>query len=184
MQKDIVDPSQMPFTQRANTALDWIAPNRAESVSALANYASSDLICHRAEESDVLARRQRQAWDPIIEWADERFSARLRVGSGIMPIAQRQTAVCRLRGQVDELDSFSLTAFGEIVALSGSLLIALAVIRRRLTPEQAWDLSRIDERWQSEHWGEDAEARGEALARRGDFLIACEFAAMARPEPV
>ena len=183
IQKEFVEPGLMPFTQRANTALDCIGLNRTAAVSALSDYASSDLICYRADGPDLLAQRQRQSWDPIVAWADQLFSTRIQVGSGIMPIAQPRKTLSSFRSLIDELDDFALTAFAEIVALSGSLLIGLAVIHRRLTPNEAWDLSRIDEQWQTEHWGEDAEAHAAALCRCRDFLIACEFAAMARPEP-
>ena len=172
----------MPFTQRANTALDWISPNRAEAVSALASYASSDLICYRADGPELLAQRQRQSWDPIVEWADQRLSAKLRVGSGIMPIVQEKNTISRFRSLIDAMDDFGMTALGEMVSLSGSLLIGLAVTRCRLEPREAWELARIDEQWQTEHWGEDEEAHSAALSRRRDFLIACEFAAMARPD--
>ena len=183
IQKEIVDPGLMPFTQRANAALDRIGPNRTEAVPCIANYASSDLICHRADGPELLAERQQRSWDPIIEWAEQMFSARLQVGAGIMPIEQQQGNISRFHGLVDTFDDFTLTAFGEIVSLSGSLLIGLAALHRRLTPEEAWELSRIDEEWQTEHWGEDEEARSAELSRRRDFLIACEFASMSRFEP-
>ena len=184
IQAEFVDPGLMPFTQRANAALDWIGPNRAAAVPRIADYAASDLICHRADGPDLLAERQQRSWDPIIEWAEQMFAARLQAGAGIMPIEQQQGNMFIFHSLVGAFDDFTLTAFGEIVSLSGSLLIGLAALHRRLTPEEAWELSRIDEEWQTEHWGDDEEARSAAHSRRRDFLIACEFAAMARLEPV
>jgi chaperone required for assembly of F1-ATPase len=52
---------------------------------------------------------------------------------------------------------------------------ALALAEGALTPEAAWDLVSIDERWQLEQWGSDAEAETALDNRRRDFLAAARF---------
>jgi len=42
-------------------------------------------------------------------------------------------------------------------------------------PETAWSLSRVDEDWQIEEWGEDEEAAELAAVKRADFLQAARF---------
>ena len=77
----------------------------------------------------------------------------------------------RSRAAVAAHDAFALVGLHELVALSGSLVLGLAVAPRRARrPTTAWELSRIDETWQAEQWGLDSEAEAAAAGRRADFL--------------
>jgi chaperone required for assembly of F1-ATPase len=40
---------------------------------------------------------------------------------------------------------------------------------------EAWEAVSIDERWQIEKWGADAEAEAALAGRRRDFLAAARF---------
>ena len=182
-QQGEIDPSSMPHTRLANTAIDRIGENRDGTIGVLVEFAESDLLCHRAERPEQLVSRQRNAWDPVIEWADRSLDAPLEVGSGVMPIRQRSGSLGRLRDLTAELDPFALAGLSEMVALTGSLLIGHAVIRGRLAPEVAWNISRIDEQHQSEHWGVDREAVDLERIRKESFLVACAFALAAAFRP-
>jgi chaperone required for assembly of F1-ATPase len=174
-QGERIDPRTMPVTRAANTAIDKVGPQREEVVSALAAYAETDLLCYRAEGTAPLVSRQSEGWDPLLAWAEEAFGARLTKVAGVMPQSQPDTAVDRLRAQVDLMDPFALTALHDLVMLSGSLVLALAVDRARLSGDEAWRLSRIDEDWQAEVWGHDDQAVRDAESRRSAFLAAERF---------
>ena len=73
------------------------------------------------------------------------------------------------------LGAFQLAALSPLVTIGGSLVAALAGLECALTPEQAWDAVSIDERWQIEKWGADAEAEAALANRRRDFLAAARF---------
>ena len=182
-QQGEIDPSSMPHTRLANTAIDRIGADKDVTVGALVGFAESDLLCHRAERPEQLVARQRNAWDPVIEWADRSLGVPLEVGSGVMPIRQRSGSLGRLRELTAELDPFVLAGLSEMVTLTGSLLIGHAVIRGRLEPEIAWNISRIDEQHQSERWGVDPETEGSERMRKGSFLVACAFALAAPVRP-
>ncbi|MCC7321243.1 MAG: ATPase [Rubellimicrobium sp.] len=177
-QEGEVRPATMPATRLANSALEKVRPVRADVVGVIAAYGGADLICHRAEAPGALVARQAQAWDPLLDWAGAALGARLVAGSGIMPIAQEPAALAALAAEVAGMDDFRLAALHELVALSGSLVIALAVVHDVRDPETAWDLSRIDEDWQIEQWGADDEAAAQTAARRRDFLFAARFHAL------
>ncbi len=170
-----VDPARMPFTRRANSAIDTVVPGFAAVVSMLADYGGSDLLCYRAEAPEALAARQRLAWDPLLHWSGTALSAPLIPTAGVMHLAQPEASLLALTGAVHDLSAFQLVAFHDLVALSGSLVLALAVTRHRLTAEEAWSLSRIDEDWQAELWGADEEAAETAARKRADFLEADRF---------
>ena len=170
-----VNPETMPYTRTANSAIDKVAPQRDAVAAMLAEYGGSDLLCYRAEGPDDLTLRQAAAWDPVLHWAKDALGAPLIATVGVMHVDQPADSLLRLRDAVDALDPFRLSAFHDLVAISGSLVLALAVTRRALTAEAAWDLSRIDENWQIALWGEDEEATKTAALKRGAFLQADRF---------
>lgn len=170
-----VDPETMPFTRTANSAIDKVAPQLAEVGAMLASYGASDLLCYRAEGPDELVSRQAAAWDPLLVWAAETLGAPLVTTVGVMHVDQPVESLAALHKLVGEQTPFQLSAFHDLVAISGSLILALAVTHRRLTAEDAWELSRIDETWQISLWGEDEEAAEVAALKRAAFLQADRF---------
>lgn len=177
-QDGAVNPATMPFTKMANTVIDGIVPRHAEVVAHIAEWGGSDLLCYRAEGPAALAARQAAGWDTLLDWASETFGARLTVTRGIMPVPQPTAALDALRGAVAAHDPFRLAALHDLVTIPGSLVMGLAVARGRLTAEQAFDLSRIDEDWQAELWGQDDEAAESAARKRADIVAAGQFLAL------
>lgn len=170
-----VNPETMPFTRTANSAIDKVAPQIDEVAAMLAAYGGSDLLCYRAEGPEDLVQRQAEAWDPILIWALEALGADLLVTEGVMHVEQPPEALMRLHERVAALTPFQLAAFHDLVAISGSLVLALAVTGGRVTAEEAWCLSRIDEDWQISLWGEDEEAAEVAARKHAAFLQADRF---------
>lgn len=174
-QEELVRPAEMPLTRAVNTAIDRTAPEHGAVVDIVAAYGGTDLVSYRAETPEALRARQGEAWDPLIGWAEATHDARLVTTTGVMHALQPAEGQRRLRAAVAAHDAFRLTALYDLAALSGSLVIALAVAARRLAPAEGWRLSRIDETWQEELWGADAEAEAMAARKSRDFNAAAQF---------
>lgn len=174
-QKGEVDPRTMPVTRSANAALDKVATQHDEVASLIADYGGSDLLCYRATSPEELISRQAAAWDPILDWAAQALDARLQTGQGVMHVAQDPVVLERLHTRVRAMSPFELAAFHDLVGLSGSLVLGFAAIHELRPIESLWDLSRIDETWQQEQWGEDEEATEHAEIKRQAFLQAKLF---------
>lgn len=177
-QIDKVRPETMPYTRTANSALDKVAPQFGAVADMLAAYGGSDLLCYRAEAPQELVERQAVGWDPLLAWALAEFGAHLTSTVGIMPIDQPVESQLPLRQAVHALDPFQLAAFHDLVAITGSLVLALAVARGKLTADAAFDLSRIDEHWQVELWGVDEEAAESEAFKRVSLSHAARFFAL------
>lgn len=174
-QEDLIRPDTMPATRMANSAMEKVAPQFDAVVDALAGFGETDLLCYRAEAPAELAGRQREAWDPMLRWAGEALGAELRTSAGILPVAQPQAALDRLREAVAGHTNFTLAALHDLVHISGSLILGLAVTHGAIRAERAWDLSRIDEEWQISKWGRDEEADYVASGKRAALLEAEAF---------
>jgi len=174
-----IDPRTMPVTRSANSAIDKVAPQRQAVADMLAAYAETDLLCHRAEMPVELAALQADGWDPLLDWAGRHFQAPLVVTTGVMPVEQPTASLAALAHAVTETPVFTLTALHDLIMLSGSLVLGLAVARREIPADRAWLLSRIDEDWQTAQWGHDDEAAAVAIRKRDAFLHADRFVALA-----
>ena len=174
-QQDEIRPMTMPLTRLAATAIDRTAQQREQVVTETANYAGTDLVCYWADHQPALAARQQAVWQPLIDWATLRFDAPLTVTAGVIPAGQAPASLKAFAAAVAEHDDFRLTALHALTAACGSLVIALAVMEGRLDAEAAFAASELDESFQIEAWGEDAEAakRREALA--ADITAAARF---------
>lgn len=170
-----IDPRAMPLTGLANAAIDRVAPERQAFAKQLANYAEADLACYRAEGPHELVERQAAQWDKLLAWGRRRFDVDFATTSGLMHVAQPAATVEQLSHAVAALDAFHLAGLSPLVTIGGSLIAALAVLEKAIGPEEAWDAVNLDDRWQLERWGADAEAEA-ALKNRGrDFMAAARF---------
>jgi len=179
-QETDVRPETMPATRAANAAIDKVRGQFNEVAALIAAYGETDLLCYRAGAPATLRARQDAAWDPLLDWAAARFGIKWEVTTGVMPCPQPAQTLSILAAHVAGFSAFELTAFHDLVAMSGSLVIGLAVTEGYAAPDALWALSRIDEDWQFEQWGADDEASALAALRRQSFLNAAEFLAICR----
>ena len=177
-QEEKIDPATMPFTRTSNSALDKVATQHADVADMLAAYGDSDLLCYRADHPEGLVARQSDGWNTLLAWCASKYGAQLTVQTGIVHKPQAPDALARLSQEVHGQTPFQLAAFHDLVAMSGSLVLALAVVSGEREAEAAWRLSRIDEDWQEEQWGIDEEAATIAERKRREFLHAAHYYAL------
>lgn len=178
-QSDEIDPQSMPLTKLANTAIDGVTPRRDEVIAEIAAFAKHDHLCYRTDTPAELVRRQSEAWDPLLDWAAERYGAPLVPVKGITSVAQPETSIAALRKAVEALDPFALSALHVIASICGSLVLGLAVVDKRVSAEEAFALSQIDERFQAEKWGLDSEAEQRRQRLLTELTSAEEFMRLA-----
>lgn len=174
-QSGAIRPDTMPMMQLSATAIDRIAPQRAQVVDALVKYAETDLLCHRADGPPALVERQARVWQPLLDWAVLRFDAALQVQTGIMPRPQPEDAIRAVRAAVEACDDMRLTALQFACGGLGSIVLALALVERRIDPEAAFEAAELDASFQIEKWGEDEESTRRRASLRIDIQNARRF---------
>lgn len=179
-QVETIVPATMPLMRLAATAIDRVAPQRERVIEEVAAYAGTDLVCYRAERPAELVARQQAIWQPLVDWATLRYDAPLIVTTGVVPRPQPAGAVAAIHAAVAAFDDFSLTAVHDLTTTCGSVVIALALAESHLEPEAAWQASQLDETYQIEKWGEDAEAGRRRAAIRSDIEASCRFLVLLR----
>ena len=170
-----VDPRTMPLTGLANAAIDRVASDKDAFAAGLARYGESDLTCYRAEGPETLVKRQTESWDALLGWARRRYDVDFATCSGVMHVPQPEETVSKLGHAVAMLDAFRLAGLSPLVTIGGSLVAGLAVLEKMMPASEAWEAVSLDDRWQMEQWGADAEAEAALDARRRDFLAGARF---------
>lgn len=175
-QQDTIDPTSMPLTRLANSVIDGVADRPQDVADDIAKYFGSDALFYRAEHPDALVARQAQHWDPVLFWAAETLSAHFILAQGILHVQQPDEAVAAARASMP-VDAWRLGALHTVTTLTGSALLALALLHRRLDADAVWAAAHVDEDWNIETWGADDEVMSKRAVRRADFDAAAKVLA-------
>lgn len=175
-QGEVIDPRSLPMRDLADYALDVIAQDRAGAVDALLRYAETDTLCYRADPDEPLWKRQQEEWEPLLTACEAREGIRLQRVSGIMHRPQDDAALAILRARLNAMGHLTLAALTTLASLAASLVIGLAALDPDADGEALWNAANLEEDWQAEQWGNDAEAEARRERRKSDFLAALAFA--------
>jgi len=153
-QKDQVLLSQMHINGLCNTALD--NPGRADKkkmVEAVLSYLRTDTVLYYGEEPPELLELQIQKWSPIVNWFRERYGVSIEPTTSISPPIVSEEDMRSLERHFMSYSLSNLHGFSFAVDALKSIILALATIEKRLTVEQAVELSRLEMLHQTSHWG-------------------------------
>ena len=175
-----IDPGLLPLTKIANTVIDGVVGAERELHDDIVRFIGNDLIFYRAGSPRELDARQAAQWDPILGWVRERFGAEFKVTEGVMPVEQNLLAVAKVVSALSGAGAMRLAPVHVMTTLTGSALLAIALLEGRLQADEVWAAAHVDEIWQEEQWGEDAEALGRRARRRAEFDAAVQFLALSQ----
>lgn len=175
-QAETIDPATMPVYRLVNTAIDGVAADPQAVLEDILRFASSDLLCYRAGHPQALVDRQAEAWDPVIDWARATLGARMLLAEGVMHVEQPRESIAAIGVHLGQrAGPLRLAALHLMTSLTGSALLALAVDFGELDLEAAWAAAQLDEDFQAEQWGRDAEAMARTAFNKRDMLAAARL---------
>lgn len=167
-QGETIELALMHANRLANTAIESVPGSREAIADQLAQYAGADLLCYFAEGPEALVARQEARWGPLLARAQAEEGLAFERATGIVHREQPAATLARVREIALSLDDFTLAGFAFGVPLLGSSVLGLAMLRGWLAADEAFDLSRLDEAFQEEKWGVDAEAAERAERLRDE----------------
>lgn len=179
-QGEDIDPQSLPLRDLADLAIDVIAPDRTGAVAKLLGYGETDTLCYRAEPDEPLHARQLELWEPLLKAAETRWDVHFERISGVIHRPQSAATLARLERVLAAQDDLMLAALTTLTSLTASLVIGLAAIEPGANTGALWAAAELEELWQVELWGEDAEAADRRARRFAAFRSAVHFAALAR----
>ena len=173
-QKETIDPLTMPMTRLANSVVDAVVDRVEAVIEDVAKYLGSDLLFYRAGHPEALVAREAALWDPVLFWAADALGAHFILAEGIVHVRQPGSAVAAARAALPA-DPWSVAALHVVTSLTGSALLALALLRGVLDADQVWAAAHVDEDWNIEKWGMDEEVGARRAARLVDFNAAARI---------
>jgi chaperone required for assembly of F1-ATPase len=170
-QDGVIDYAAMPATRLAYTVVDRLGGARAATAAEVARQASADQLCYFAEAPASLTERQEARWGPMLDWAAQALDLRFERATGVLHRPQPQSTLDRIETLALALDDFILAGVALAASLFTSTILGLALQRGALGGEEAFDLSRLDEAFQEEQWGVDAEAAERTERLRAEAVM-------------
>jgi chaperone required for assembly of F1-ATPase len=170
-QKEVIDPMSMPVTRLANSVIDAVTDRVDAVADDIAKYFHSDMLFYRAGHPEALVANEAAHWDPVLFWAADTLGAHFILTQGIVHVRQPEQAVAVARAALPD-DPWSIAALHVVTALTGSALLALALLRGALDEDQIWAAAHVDEDWNIQQWGVDEEVAARRMARFFDFRAA------------
>jgi chaperone required for assembly of F1-ATPase len=169
-------PHTMPMMTLESTMVDRVLPQFEKVASDISAYGGSDLLCYRAENTqEVLADKQMQAWQPILDWAVRDLDVSLKTTKGIVYVDQPEVSLDVLASHVLKLPPYALTVLHEFTSITGSLILGLVVLSDHLNAGDAYNLSQLDNDHQAELWGSDFEAEEKRKHNAQEMQNAARF---------
>ena len=164
-QEDEIEPTAMPITRLASTAVDRMPELREPAIHEISDYTGTDLLCYRASKPDDLVRRQHDVWQPMLDWIDKRYGISFEVTGSLLPAPQQKATVDGIRQLVEKVDNWPLVGLHAATTGLGSVVLALALWHGEIDHASAADASLLDELFEIEQWGQERDA-----IRRHDVL--------------
>jgi chaperone required for assembly of F1-ATPase len=175
-----IDTARFIFRDMADYAIDVVAADRADAIRALVAYAGTDTLCYRAEPDEPLRERQDEVWEPLLHAAEQRWDIHFERIDGVMHRPQPAATLARMRAVLEAESDFALAGLSTLTSLAASLVVGLAALAPEADAEALWEAANLEEDWQAELWGKDAEAEARRERRFAAFEAAMRFAALAQ----
>lgn len=169
-QLERIDPARMPLTRLVNSALDGVEDQQEAVRAEIVRYAGSDALCYRAGEPEALVARQDETWQPILTAVEALIGARFLLAEGIVFAEQPAETLAAVARQVAAIPApLALAGAHNVMTLTGSAILMLALANGRIDAEAAWEAAHLDEDYQISVWGQDEEAAERRAARRLEY---------------
>lgn len=169
-QSGSIDPARMPITRLVNSALDGVEAQQEAVRAEMLRYAGSDALCYRAGEPEALVARQNEVWGPILRASEQALGARFILAEGVMFAQQPAEVLDAVSRRLEAIPApLALAGAHNVMTLTGSTVLTLALADGRLSPDETWDAAHLDEDYQIGIWGQDEEAMERRVLRRREF---------------
>ncbi|MBP3346138.1 MAG: hypothetical protein J6L86_03790 [Alphaproteobacteria bacterium] len=133
-----------------------IGKSRKEVIDRLVVFSQTDMLLFWGHEKDLI-ERQEKVWGPILQWANNEINVEFVKTQGL-DVPENKASGEKLRDYLNSFSDKELAAFYVAALNMKSVLLAIALVKKRLSAEEAFNAAFLDELWQAESWGVEKEA--------------------------
>ncbi|KAJ7083831.1 ATP12-domain-containing protein [Mycena crocata] len=155
-QETVLKHHALPVTSLTSRAIDAMVDEttRAEVRQELLEYLDTDTICFHQDYPPQLVDLQAQHWDPLLSWARSTFGVELHTFDSILFNSQPEETKAKLDQILSTFDHWEMAAMERATYTTKSFIIALALVRKHLSVEQASLAAQVEVASQIQRWGE------------------------------
>ncbi|KAJ3512521.1 hypothetical protein NLJ89_g3470 [Agrocybe chaxingu] len=155
-QETLLKPHALPMTSIVSRALDAMNDNRTRSevIEALLKYLDTDTVCFFHNNPEPLERLQAQHWTPLLDWARKAFDIEIIVSNSVLSASQPAETREKIKKVMESFNAWEMAAMERATYASKSVVIALALVKKHLSIEEAALASTVEVDSQIERWGE------------------------------
>ncbi|KAJ6496537.1 ATP12-domain-containing protein, partial [Mycena vitilis] len=155
-QETLLKHHALPMTALASRAIDAMVneTTRTEVRHALLEYLDTDTICFYQDYPPQLVDLQAEHWDPLLSWARSTFDVELNTFESLLYNSQPNETKSKLDQVLSTFDHWEMAAMERATYTTKSFIIALALVKKHLSVEQASSAARVEVASQIQRWGE------------------------------
>tara|TARA_B100000686_G_scaffold116504_1_gene123830 strand:- start:17937 stop:18641 length:705 start_codon:yes stop_codon:yes gene_type:complete len=139
-------------------AIDKIALSKSNYINNIAMNIQTDVICFFSSEQKSLYLKQKKLWLPLIQWMKDMYKVQILYSSTFKVHIQTKNNIERLKKIIKKYNIYELSALHTLIGITNSFVISLALLESKISYKKAFELSFLEELYQSSIWGEDEEA--------------------------
>ncbi|KAJ6546535.1 hypothetical protein DFH09DRAFT_1249088 [Mycena vulgaris] len=143
-QETLLKPHALPMTGLVSRAIDAM----------LLPYLDTDTICFYQDYPPQLVDLQTEHWDPLLSWARSTFDVELNTFDSLLFNSQPDETKSKMDKVLSTFDHWEMAAMERATYTTKSFIIALALVRKHLTVEQASLAAQVEVASQIQRWGE------------------------------
>lgn len=148
----------MTMTTKLQTMTKDVSLHRDEIIERMVNFSLTDTLLFRSPNAAELIEEERQIWDPIIDWVQKSVNANYEVSESLDVPQKNNASLPHLQVFLESLSDKELAAFYEVAKITKSVFLAAAMVKKRVTADEAFKAAFLEEIWQADKWGHDEEA--------------------------
>ncbi len=147
---------------------------RSEVIEKLVEFSFTDVILFWSANDDIKSL-QTEKWLPVLKWLNNRFKITLKETDGLTPPPQNENNRAGFTEILKKMSLKTLTAYYLAAVRLKSPLLALALVEKKITASEAFELAYLEELYQSKSWGVDEEAEQGRQCVKNELLEIEEF---------
>ena len=159
-QEDRIKPALMPLMTLATTAIDIVPRRKEKTLNDIVKFLNTDTVCFFASSKDEPGLREMQVetFLPILQWFEKEFDVKLKTNlenDGLQLLQTQPDHVLeKVRDKLSFLDDWRISALDKASGEAKSTLIAVMLCEGLMSPSEAFDACKTEERYQTIRWGD------------------------------
>ena len=118
---------------------------------------------------------EKEKWDPLIKWIDQEFALKFSVAIGVVPILQPKSTISKLKNLIQKYNDLEITAISELAVNTCSLIVTLAMIKRKISVSEASSIISLEESYQIQKSTEEIDINKQKEIVQQELREALEF---------